>query len=68
MNVQSRAAYFELNCPPAVEANEEFHCPVKVYQGSSMHLHIQFTGGSSYSTPLDGNITVSRGTLMLQAT
>ncbi|XP_022801964.1 uncharacterized protein LOC111339550, partial [Stylophora pistillata] len=57
VNVHSRAAHFELNCPPAVEANEEFHCPVKVYQGSNMHLDIQFTGGNSYTTPLDDAIS-----------
>lgn len=54
MDVYSPVKHFELNCPPAVEANQEFCCPVSVYQGSNMCLEAKFTGGSNVSTPLDG--------------
>lgn len=56
MDVHSAVEHFELNCPPAVEANQEFCCPVSVYQGSNMYLEAQFTGGSDVSTPLDGKM------------
>ena len=47
---------FELNCPPVVEANQEFCCPISVYQGSNMYLEAKFTGGSEVSAPLDGKM------------
>lgn len=56
VDVYSPVEHFELNCPPAVEANQEFCCPVSVYQGSNMYLEAKFTGGSEMSTPLDGKM------------
>lgn len=47
---------FELNCPPAVEANQEFACLIKVHQGSNMHLEAHFTGGNAVATPIDGKM------------
>ena len=65
MDVHSPVEHFELNCPPAVEANEEFCCPVSVYQGSNMYLEAKFTGGSNVLTPLDGK-TISPTVALLQ--
>lgn len=45
---------FELNCPPIVEANTEFGCPMSIYEGINMRLDAQFNSGSAVSTPLDG--------------
>ena len=54
MNVYSFVNLLELNCPSIVEANEEFGCPISVYEGTDMQLDAQFTTGSAISSPLDG--------------
>jgi len=58
VDVYSPVEHFELNCPPAVEANQEFCCPVSVHQGSNMYLEAKFAGGSEVSTPLDGKMMI----------
>ena len=54
VNVYSSVKWFELSCPPVVEASEEFGCPMSIYKGTNMRLDAQFTAGSAVSTLLDG--------------
>lgn len=54
---------FELNCPPIVEANTEFGCPMSIYEGINMRLDAQFNSGSAVSTPLDDTRSLTVGEL-----
>ena len=58
MDVYSSVGHLEHGCPPVVEANEVFECVLTVYKGSDMHIEAQFTGGSTVSSYMDGEILI----------